>query len=110
MNSSVSALCQPARRSGGGSSGQDAISLQVPVLRSPPVFYLAAESRWRFSMKLALPAACGANELASGPAPLLSALLMPASACGCVRRAGNSLQSSREKWGGMCLAPRDFCI
>jgi hypothetical protein len=34
------------------------------ILRSPLVFYLA-ESRWRFSMKLALPAAYGANELAS---------------------------------------------
>lgn len=55
-------------------------------------------------MKLARPAACRANEWV---APLLSALLMPASACGCVCRVGNSLQSSREKWDGW-LAPWRF--
>jgi hypothetical protein len=108
LNSSVSAaLCQPARRRGGGSFGLDAISLQVPA---PPLVFYLAESRWRFSTKLALPAACGANELASGLAPL-SALLMPPSACGCVSRAQVIRYSLAKKSGVccMCLAPRDFC-
>jgi hypothetical protein len=112
LNSSLSAaLCQPARRRG-GSFGLDAISLQVPPLHSP---FAAGILFGRKPLEIfhEIGFACGVRSQRAGEwaRSIMSALLMPPSACGCVSRAQVIRYSLAEKSGVccMCLAPRDFC-